>query len=29
MSQKPPAAEAYEKALANIKEQFRIANSFT
>ena len=29
MSQKPPAAETYEKALAIVKEQFQIANSFS
>ena len=28
MSQKPLAAEQYEKPLAVVKEQFRIANSF-
>jgi hypothetical protein len=29
MSQKPPAAEACEKTLAIVKEQFRIAESFS
>ena len=29
MQNKPPAAEAYEKTLAIVKEQFRIAESFS
>ena len=29
MSEKPPAAEAYEKTLATVEEQFRIAESFS
>lgn len=29
MPQKPPAAEAYEKTLEIVKEQFRIADSFS
>jgi len=29
MPEKPPAAEAYEKTLAIVKEQFRIAKSFS
>jgi len=29
MPEKPPAAEAYEKTLATVKEQFRIVESFS
>jgi len=29
MSEKPPAAEAYEKTIAIVTEQFRIAASFS